>query len=202
MNIVAIIGIVTIIVSVMGFRKEDLFFKFQLNPFRLVHYNEYHRIITHALLHADWSHLIINMIVLISFGDGLLNHFQLYFGNLASLLFLMLYIFSVIVSSLYSIIKYKDNSSYNAIGASGAVSAIVFANIFFEPWHQIGLFAVIPVPGVVFALFYLGYSYYMAKKSYDNIGHDAHLFGAIFGLIFPVLIKPELFLVFIQNLFG
>ena len=186
----------------MGFRKPDLFYKLQLNPWQVVHQKDYHRVITHALLHADWAHLIINMIVFFSFGEGLLGYFRIYFGKLASVIFLALYVFAIIVSSIYSILKNKDNSSYNAIGASGAVSAVVFASIFFDPWHKIGLYGIIPIPGILFALLYLAYSYYMGKKSYDNIGHDSHFWGAVFGLIFPIIIQPSLFHVFINNLFS
>jgi len=200
MSIVTIISIITIVVSIMGFRQESLFYKLQLNPFQIIHKKEYYRIVTHALLHADWAHLIINMIVFFSFGEGLLYHFEINFGNSASVIFLLLYVFSIVVSSIYSIIKNKNNSNYNAIGASGAVSAIVFANIFFDPWHKIGLYGIIPVPGILFALIYLAYSYYMGKKSYDNIGHDAHFWGAVFGIIFPILLKPELFQTFLSNL--
>ncbi len=202
MTIVAIISIITIIVSIMGFRQEGLFYKLQLNPWQIVHKKEYHRVFTHALLHADWAHLIINMIVFFSFGESLLRHLGDYFGDMASVIFLILYVFAIVISSIYSIIANKDNASYNAIGASGAVSAVVFASIFFDPWHKIGLYGIIPVPGILFAFIYLGYSYYMGKKSYDNIGHDAHFFGALFGLVFPIIIKPELFQVFINNLFG
>lgn len=202
MSVVLIISIITIVVSIMGFRQEGLFYKLQLNPYQIVHKKEYHRVVTHALLHADWSHLIINIIVFFSFGEGLLRSFTLYFGASASIIFLLLYVSSVIVSSIYSIFKNKDNQNYNAIGASGAVSAIVFANIFFDPWHSIYLFGVLAIPGVLFGLFYLGYSYYMGKKAHDNIGHDAHFWGAVFGLAFPIIIKPELFQVFIHNLFG
>ena len=202
MNIVVIIAIITIVVSIMGFRQEGLFYKLQLNPWLVVHKKEYHRILTHALLHADWGHLIINMIVFFSFGDGLLKFFNYYFEASGSIIFLMLYVFSIMVSSIYSIIKNKDNSNYNAIGASGAVSAIVFANIFFDPWHKIYLFGIVAIPGILFGLFYLGYSYYMGKKAQDNIGHDAHFWGAVFGLIFPLLIKPELINHFTNQLLG
>ena len=202
MNIVVIISIITILVSIMGFRQENLFFKLQLNPFQIVHKKEYHRIVTHALLHADWGHLIINMIVFFSFGDSLLKYFTYYFGDSASVIFLMLYVFAIIVSSIYSILKNRNNSNYNAIGASGAVSAVVFASIFFDPWNQIYLFGIVPIPGILFGILYLGYTYYMGKKAQDNIGHDAHFWGAIFGLIFPVLIKPELINHFLNNLLG
>ena len=202
MNIVVIISIITIIASVMGFRQEGLFYKLQLNPFLIVHKKEYYRILTHSLLHADWAHLIINMIVFFSFGDGLLQYFEIYFGELASVIFLLLYVSAIIISSIYSIIKNKDNSNYNAIGASGAVSAILFANIFFAPWNKIYFYGVIGVPGILFGAIYLGYSYYMGKKGQDNIGHDAHFWGAVFGLIFPLLVQPSLIHHFINNLLG
>ncbi len=202
MTIVTIISIITIIISIMGFRQEGLFYKLQLNPYQIIHKKDYHRILTHALLHADWAHLIINIIVFFSFGEGLLQYFTFYFGDIASVIFLIFYTLAIITSSIYSIIKNKNNPSYNAIGASGAVSAVVFANIFFDPWHKIGLYGIIPIPGILFAFIYLGYSYYMGKKNYDNIGHDAHFWGAIFGLIFPIILKPELFQIFINNLFG
>lgn len=202
MNIVVIISVITIIVSIMGFRQDGLFYKLQLNPFKVIHKKEYHRVVTHGLLHADWAHLIINMIVFFSFGDGLLKYFSFYFGDSASLLFFLLYVLSIIFSSVYSIIKNKDNSNYNAIGASGAVSAILFADIFFDPWNKIYLFGVLAVPGIIFGVLYLAYSYYMGKKGNDNIGHDAHFWGAVFGFIFPLLIKPELFNIFIHKLLG
>lgn len=164
MSIVTIISVITIIVSIMGFRQEDLFYKLQLNPYQVFHKKDYHRIFTHALLHADWPHLIINILVFFSFGDALLAYFDYYFQSMGTVMFIILYITSVAVSSLYSIIKNKNNPSYNAIGASGAVSAVVFASIFFDPWHKIGLFAVLPIPGIIFAVLYVGYSYYMGKK--------------------------------------
>ena len=202
MSIVTIIGIITIITSIIGFRDDNFFYKLQLNPYRLVHNKEYHRLFTHALLHADWAHLIINIIVFISFGEGLLQYFTFYFGSSASLIFVLLYILAVATSSFYSIYQNKNNPNYNAIGASGAVSAVVFANIFFNPWHKIGLYGVIPIPGILFALLYLGYSYYMSKKSYDNIGHEAHFYGALVGFLFPILLKPELFQLFINQIFS
>ncbi|MBN2669399.1 MAG: rhomboid family intramembrane serine protease [Bacteroidales bacterium] len=200
MSLVTIIGILTIIISLLGFRNKELFSKFKLNPYLVVHKKDYHRVITHAFLHADWIHLIINVMVFFSFGESLQLYFNYYFGKSGALVFLGLYIGGIIFSSLYSIAKHKNDSYYNAIGASGAVSAVVFASIFFDPWHKIGLFAVLPIPGIIFAFLYLAYSYYMGKKGYDNIGHDAHFFGAVFGLMYPVLIKHDLFFVFIHQL--
>ncbi len=200
MNIVSIITIITTIVSILGFRNPDIFQKLMLSPYKVFHDKDYHRIVTHGFLHADWFHLIINMVVFISFGEFLLSYFNYYFGINGTVLFLVFYLLSIVVSSAYSIYQNKNNSAYGAIGASGAVSAVVFAAIFFEPLQKIALFGVLPMPGIVYALAYLSYSYYMSKKSYDNIGHDAHFFGAVFGIIFPILVKPYLLEVFFHKL--
>ena len=116
------------------------------------------------------------------------------------MLFIVMYFAALPVSSLYALKKHSTNYYYNALGASGAVSAVVFANIFFEPWTMLYFFGIIPIPGILFGAGYLYYSYTMNKKNNDNTGHDAHLFGAIFGLIFPVLIKPESIFLFLANL--
>ena len=200
MNVVILIAALTSIFSFIAFREPKWFYKFQLNPYQFIHKKEYYRIFTHAFLHADWGHLIINMLVFFSFGDALLNYFRYFFGRTASVFFLLLYISSVIVSSIYAIYKNRNNSSYNAIGASGAVSAVLFAAIFFDPWHKIYFFAVLPIPGIVFGILYLGYSYYMGRKNMDNVGHDAHFWGAVYGFIFPLLIQPNLLKFFIQQL--
>jgi membrane associated rhomboid family serine protease len=107
---------------------------------------------------------------------------------------------SIGVSSIYTIIKHKDDSNYNAVGASGATSAVVFASLVFDPWHLIYFFGVIPVPGIVFGVLYLFYSYRMGKKGQDNIGHDAHFWGAIFGLLYPLIVKPQLISYFFNQL--
>lgn len=202
MPIIIIISLVTILVSIMGFRQEHLFDKLQLNPFQIVHKKEYYRLFTHALLHGDWAHLIINIIVFFSFGDVLLYHLSVNFGEISTQVFLLMYVSSVAISSIYSVYKYKNNPNYNAIGASGAVSAIVFATVLFDPWHKVLFFAVVPIPGFIFAGLYLAYSYYMAKKNIDNIGHDAHFFGAVYGFVFPIILKPSILVTFLSLLFN
>jgi len=151
-------------------------------------------------MHANWAHLLVNMLVLWSFGVALMSYFRLLWGNFAILHFLLLYVLSIGVSSIYTIIKHKDDSNYNAVGASGATSAVVFASLVFDPWHLIYFFGVIPVPGIVFGVLYLFYSYRMGKKGQDNIGHDAHFWGAIFGLLYPLIVKPQLISYFFNQL--
>jgi membrane associated rhomboid family serine protease len=141
------------------------------------------------------------MLVLYSFGNFVISAFGYVFQFMnANLLFILYYVFAVAISSLYSVRKHRNNVYYNAVGASGAVSAVVFTAIFFEPYQMILFFGILPIPGIVFGILYLVYSYYMAKKGIDNIGHDAHFYGAIFGLLFPILLEPNLIKYFLSRL--
>lgn len=196
-----IIG-VTVLISYLAFQNRELMEKLQFNAAKVIHQKQYYRLISHAFIHASWSHLLVNMFVLYFFGHGIEEYFGLYFGNKATAYYLILYFGGILVSNTWSLIKHQNDYYYNAVGASGAVSAMLFAFIFFNPWKPLLLFAVIPIPGILFAVGYLFYSYQMGKKSNDNVAHDAHLLGAIFGFIFPVLLRPELFNQFIDRLFS
>ncbi len=195
-----IIG-VTAVISYLTFQNRELAAKLQFNAAQIIHKKEYYRLISHAFIHANWSHLIVNMLVLYFFGRNIEAFFGYYFGRMANAYFLLLYFGGILASNIWSLIKHQNNYYYNAVGASGAVSAILFASIFFQPWEPLYLFAVVPIPGILFALGYLFYSYQMSKKQNDNVAHDAHFLGAIFGFIFPILLKPNLFDKFIDNLF-
>jgi membrane associated rhomboid family serine protease len=188
------------IFSVMCWRNPELFAKYQLNAYKIFHAKQYIRVLSHAFMHANWAHLLVNMLVLWSFGKALTYYFSLIWGNYAVIHFLLLYFFGIIASSVFSIIKHKDNPEYNAVGASGATSAVVFACMFFEPWRLIYFFGIIPIPGIVFGALYLIYSYRMSKQGNDNIGHDAHFWGALFGFVYPMIAKPQLIQHFIYQL--
>ena len=194
------IVILTSGISIYAFYNQNLIDQLSLKPYLVYHRFHVHRILTHSLVHADWTHLIINMYVLYIFGQVCLNYFALYFGDKANLYFLELYFFSLVVSSLFSIFKHKNNPYYSAVGASGAVMAVVFTTIFFDPWNKLWFFGLIPIPGILFGILYLAYSIYMGKKNADNIGHDAHFTGAIFGFIFPILINFQLVSIFLDKL--
>lgn len=158
--------------------------------------------LTHALVHANWEHLLVNMIVLWSFGTAVERNFQINFGSSGAYYFIALFIGSILFSSLWSLVKQRNNFYYNAVGASGAVSAILFAAIFFNPWKSIYFFAILPIPGIIFGVLYLYYSWYMSRKKLDNIGHDAHFLGAVAGFLTPMIIRPSLFWEFINMLFA
>lgn len=198
--------VITSIISIAAFNRRELFDKLQLNPYAVWHKKEWYRIISHGFLHADWVHLFINMFVLFSFGNAVENIFkQLAVEGIIkspTLTYVLLYFASMIFATLTTIKKQKDNSRYNSIGASGAVSAVVFTSIFFQPLAKLYFYAVIPIPGIVFGVLYLGYSQYMSRRGSDNINHDAHFIGAVFGLLFPVVLEPKLIYVFLGQLFN
>ncbi len=196
-----IIGI-TVLISYLAFQNSDLMSKLQFNAAQIIHRKEYYRLVSHAFIHANWSHLGVNMLVLYFFGRNIETYFDYYFGRSANAYFILLYFGGILASNIWSLAKNRNNYYYNAVGASGAVSAVLFASIFFDPWNLLYFFAIIPIPGIVFAIGYLFYSYYMSKKKNDNVAHDAHFLGAVFGFIFPILLKPSLFDKFIDNLFS
>ena len=193
---------VTGIISYLAFQNHSMMDKMQFNAAKVVHGKEYYRLITHAFIHAGWSHLLVNMFVLYFFGRAIEQYFDYYFGNKATAYFLLLYFGGILASNLWSLTTQKNNYYYNAVGASGAVSAVLFTFIFLNPWEKLYFFAVIPIPGILFGIGYLFYSYQMSKQSNDNVAHDAHLLGALFGFVFPILVKPSLFRHFIDQLFS
>lgn len=192
-----IIGI-TVILSFICFSNRELFMKLAFIPYRTIRNHEYYRIVTHGFIHADTTHLLVNMFTFWSFGTYIEESFQyMGFGAWA---FLVLYFGGMAVASLYDLVKRRDNPYYVSIGASGAVSAVLFTSIFLNPWGKILFFGVIPIPGIVFGLIYLAYCQYMARRAGDNINHNAHFYGAVYGLIFPMLLEPSLISIFISEL--
>ncbi|PTN07849.1 rhomboid family intramembrane serine protease [Mangrovibacterium marinum] len=196
-----ILIVITCLISIAAFGKPALLDKLQFNASKIVHQHQYYRLVTHGFVHANWEHLIVNMIVLYSFGRAIEQYFFV-FGRMANAYFLLLYFGGMLVSNIYALYKHRNNFYYNAVGASGAVSAVLFAAIFFDPWNKIYFFGILPIPGIVFALLYLAYSYYMSRKQNDNIAHDAHFLGALFGFIYPILLNANYFQHFVDRLFG
>ena len=194
----------TALLTITAFRRDEWFSRLQFNGYQIVHRKEIYRLLTHGFLHANWMHLIVNMMVLFFFGPYVEAYLkEILPGNLPGLyriVYLLFYFAAIIVSSLLSLYKHRDNAWYNAVGASGAVSAILFCFIFFKPWEMLYFYGVIPIPGIIMGVLYLVYSYYMSRKGEDNINHDAHFIGAVFGFIFPLFIDPTLILFFLSQL--
>lgn len=191
---------VTVLISYLAFQNRDFSDKMQFNAAKIIHQKQYYRLVSHAFIHANWSHLFVNMFVLFFFGRGIEEYFGMYFDQKATIFYLLLYFGGILASNAWSLIKHQNDYYYNAVGASGAVSAVLFAFIFFDPWGKLYLFAFLPIPGILFAIGYIFYSYQMSKKSNDNVAHDAHLLGAVFGFLFPILLRPQLFGQFIDLL--
>jgi membrane associated rhomboid family serine protease len=199
-----ILVIVTSAFSFFGFQRPELMSRYDFSPYRIVYRNEYYRFFTHAFLHADYLHLIINMLVFFSFGRYVeANFHQLELaGYIKSGMFnyILLYSLSIIISGIATFIKKRNDPYYVAVGASGAVSAVLFTSIFFSPLEKVYLYGILPLPGIVFGILYLAYSSYMSKRARDNINHDAHFWGAVFGIIYPVIMEPGLFKIFLSQL--
>ena len=200
-----IIIIITALISITAFSNDKLFSKLQFNPYQVYHRKEWYRLLSHGFLHANWTHLIVNMLVLFMFGTAAENWFRQLeyegFIKMYKLIYVVFYLVAIVISSLVSLFKYKDNVWYNSVGASGAVSAVLFFNIFFNPWEKLYVYALIPVPGIILGAGYLIYSQYMSKKNIDNINHDAHFVGAVFGFLFPLILNYRLINHFLSELF-
>jgi len=196
-----IIIIITCAVSYAAFNNQKMMEKMQFNASKIYHNKEYYRLVSHAFVHANWEHLLVNMFVLFSFGSALEQYFEYQFGRNHTLYYLLLYLGGILFANLYAMFKHRNNFYYNAVGASGAVSAVLFAAIFFDPWNPVYFFGIIKFPGILFAVLYLAYSYYMSRKQNDNVAHDAHFLGALFGFLFPVLLDADLMQTFIDKLF-
>ena len=195
-----LIIIATVVVSMACFNNHQLFDKLAFSAYRVIRAKEWYRLITHGFVHADWVHLFVNMFTFYSFGSYLEQWFAV--NGFGSISYLLLYLGGMIAASVYDLFKYNKNPYYSSIGASGAVSAVLFAAIFLNPWDKIYFFAILPIPGILFGFLYLFYCQYMAKRDSDNINHNAHFYGAVYGFIFPILVEPALWHQFVQNLLG
>ena len=196
-----IIIFTSVIVSLIAIYNPQISQRLRFNAYAIKHFKEWHRFLTYGLIHADWMHLLVNMFVLYSFGRAVESYFAIVFAGKAQFYYAILYIGGIIVSVAPAYGKNKDNVYYNAVGASGAVSAVVFSSIIFYPTGGIRfIFFPFSIPSVVFGVLYLVYSAYMAKRSKDNIGHDAHFWGAIFGVAYTVVLKPKLIVFFLEQI--
>ena len=186
---------ITVVVSLIGFTNEELRNKSLFYPYVMTSSKEYYRFLSHGLIHADYIHLFFNMFTLYSFGRfaevALFNKTE----------YIILYVTALIASSIFDFIKNRNNSGYAALGASGAVSAVLFSTLIFDPWSKgVALFGILALPNIVFAVLYLWYCAYSAKRGGDNIGHNAHMWGSLYGFAFTAIVRPELFKDFLDKL--
>lgn len=211
MSITLIIIIITCIVSFTAFSNGKVYDDLIFYPPAVTYDKQWYRFFSCGLIHADWGHLIFNMFSLYFFGKILEETFNSIFFEKGKIFYLLLYISSLFFCLLPTYAKHKDDGSYRSLGASGAVSAVVFAAILAYPLNKIGLFFIPPIiPGFIFGIIYLAVSSYLDKRGGDNINHSAHIWGALYGIAFfivmayafsdyPVL---KMFIMQIQNWLG
>ena len=184
MNLTILTIAVTSVISILAFSNNTLIDKLILWPRRMDSPEEYYRLLTAGFIHADWNHLLFNMFTL--YFIGVYAESMLGFG------FFTLYLTGIIVSSLPSFLKNRNNSYYRSLGASGGVSAVVFFFIYFQPWNTIRImFLPIDIYCIVFGGLYLASEIYMSKRGGGNVNHDAHIWGAVYGFAYAILIDPS-----------
>ncbi len=189
---------VTVLVSWQAWERQSLFDRLILWPPAVDRQQQYDRLLTHGFIHADGMHLIFNMVTLYSFGQAMERYFAARIGPVGYLVF---YLSAVVVAILPTFLRHRHDAGYRSLGASGGVSAVLFASILLDPWLGIYLFFIpIPVPAFIFAGLYVWYSLWMDKRGGDNINHSAHLWGALYGVLFTLLQQPALAGYFLQRL--
>ncbi|MEN1939516.1 rhomboid family intramembrane serine protease [Luteimonas sp. MJ246] len=186
----------TVLVSWRAFGNRRLLERLLLWPPAIERHKQYDRLVTHGFVHADWQHLLFNMVTLFFFGRYVERMFAPYIGPLGFALF---YLSAIVVAILPTYLRHRHDAGYRSLGASGAVSAVLFAFILVQPWALIFVFF-IPVPAIVYGVLYVGYSIWMERRGGDNVNHSAHLWGAGYGLLFTVIMEPGVVEVFLARL--
>ncbi len=187
------VTIITILISIAAFNNETIVNKLILWPRYMDSPQEYYRLLSSGFIHADWNHLIFNMVSLYFIGQSA----EMLLGSG----FVTLYLTGIIVSSLPSFLKNRHNSYYRSLGASGGVSSILFFVIYFFPWGKLQIiFIPIGIPCIIYGVLYLIYEAYMSKRGQGNVNHDAHFWGAIYGFLYAIVVDPTHGLSFIAQL--
>lgn len=197
-DITLVIIIVTCIITLAGFQNGRVVDELIFWPPAISKNHQYYRFITCGLIHADYMHLIFNMLTLYFFGTIMEVYYQGQLG-LQKWYYLALYIGALIVSNIPTYLKHIKDYDYRSLGASGAVSAVLFAFILLRPWQTIYVI-VFPVPAIIYGGLFLFYSAYMSRKGGDRVNHDAHFYGALFGILFTIAIRPDVVEVFMNEL--
>lgn len=196
MPITLVIIAITCIVSFMAFNNSRLMNDLILWPPAIARQREYHRLVTYGVVHADFGHLLFNMITLFFFGRAIEPVFV---GRIGQLGFALFYLSAIVVAIMPTYFRHQRDAGYRSLGASGAVSAVLFSFILFAPWSLIFVLF-LPVPAIVYAALYVGYSIWMDRRGTDNVNHSAHLWGAAYGVLFTVMMEPRVASTFLARL--
>ena len=199
-SLTIVIVAITVLVSWRAFNDRALMERMILWPPAVERRRQYDRLFGYGFVHADWMHLLFNMITLWSFGTAVERLFS---PMITPVGFVLFYLSAIVVSILPTYIAHRRDPNYRSLGASGGVSAVLFAFILFDPWSKLIIFPIpVPIPAFLFAILYVAYSIWMDRRGRDNINHSAHLWGAAYGLLFTVLLDPGILGRFTQTLFG
>ena len=198
LNITLLIVALTVLVSWRAFNNRRLLDRLILWPPAIERNRQYERLLTHGFIHADWMHLLFNMITLFSFGGAVERVFVEWIGVAGYVGF---YLSAIVVAILPTYLRHRRDAGYRSLGASGGVSAVLFAFILFDPWSTLIIFPIpVPIPAILFAVLYVGYSIWMDRRGGGNVNHSAHLWGAAYGVLFTLLLEPRVFTHFTQTL--
>lgn len=189
LSITLIIVGVTSLISYQAFNNRGLFESLKHYPYIETRENQYYRLLTSGFVHGDMTHLFINMYVLYTFGEVVESLFVSQYGNMGRVIFLLFYLALLVISDIPTHLQHRNNPGFAAIGASGATSGIVFVYVLLDPWQW---FIFPPLPGIIMAVGYLAYSSWANKNRNDGIGHSAHFFGAIAGVILSLILLDGL----------
>ena len=196
MNTTLVLIAITCAVSFTAFNNPKMVNALILWPPAVSRNNDYYRLVSYGLLHADFQHLLFNMITFYFFGRVMEDFYNAQLGDYG---FVFFYVLALIASILPSYLQHRKDAGYRSLGASGAVSAVLFAFILLEPWATIYVY-VIPVPAIIYAALYIGYTIYMDKRGGDNVNHSAHLWGAAYGAVFTIAMEPRVLEHFLTSL--
>lgn len=194
-----ILVVLTTIISFVSFNSSRLMDALIFWPPAISMRRQYYRFITCGFIHADLVHLAFNMFTLYFFGRGLEVYYMGRLG-LQHWYFTLLYFSAIVIANIPSYLKQHDNYNYRSLGASGAVCAVLFAFILISPWEKLELYATLPIPAILYAVLFLVYTVYMSRRGGDNVNHDAHLWGAIYGMVFTVIARPSVMGTFLNEL--
>lgn len=203
MSVTIILIIMTVGISLYAWQNQGLMHKWIFHPYAIQRDNSWYRFITSGFLHADFMHLLFNMFTLFFFGDVVEYVFKSAYGSTTGLLlYLLVYLGGIIISDIPTYFKHRNDPPYRALGASGGVASIVFSSILFFPTLDICLFAFLCLPGFIFGILYMIYSYYSGKRMGDNINHDAHFYGAVYGFVLSLALVPAALPNFFRQIAG
>ena len=197
-SLTLVIVAVTVLVSWRAFNDRTLLERLILWPPAVERRMQYDRLLGYGFVHADWMHLLFNMITLWSFGTAVERAFSQMITPAGYVLF---YLSAIVVSILPTYISHRRDPNYRSLGASGGVSAVLFSFILFDPWSTLIIFPIpLPIPAFLFAVLYVGYSIWMDRRGGGNVNHSAHLWGAAYGVLFTLVLEPKVLSHFIGQL--